>query len=172
MRVYHAEAAAQPQDSTCPSKPEARESGTQSYYYHCDEKSLTATGNLLVTVKWVKRPHLVGETALVARSKFCARRFVNRRCTLVLRASDLSSALRAAGLQRNPNAGQILLDFRYEDRLFWSLLFVLPGKICQSLLSLLPALNAAASCLRTPFVDERCNVSTSAVTRWKVSSGR
>ena len=166
MRVYHAEAAAQPQDSTCPSKPEARESGTQSYYYHCDEKSLTATGNLLVTVKWVKRPHLVGETALVARSKFCARRFVNRRCTLVLRASDLSSALRAAGLQRNPNAGQILLDFRYEDRLFW--IFRPTGKTCQSLLSLLPPLNATASCSRTPFGDERCNVSMSAGTRWKV----
>jgi hypothetical protein len=61
MRVHHAEAAAQPQDSTCPSKPEARESGTQSYYYHCDEKSLTAIGNLPVTVSgskdrilWVK----------------------------------------------------------------------------------------------------------------------
>ena len=85
---------------------------------------------------------------------------------LVLRASDLSCALRAARLRRNPNAGQIFLDFRYEDRLFW--IFRPTGKTCQSLLSLLPPLNATASCSRTPFGDERCNVSMSAGTRWKV----
>jgi hypothetical protein len=57
--------------STCPSKPEARGSDSQTSYYQCDEKLFTTIRDSPATVGWVKRRDVVGEIplALVALTR-------------------------------------------------------------------------------------------------------
>jgi hypothetical protein len=63
--VYHAETTEQVKPSTCPSKPEARGSDPQVFYYQCDEKLFTVTRDSPAIVEWVKRRDVVGEIPLV-----------------------------------------------------------------------------------------------------------
>jgi hypothetical protein len=47
-------------------------SGSQSFYYHIDEKYITAIRDSQVAAKWVKRPNPVGEIPLgLARLSVC-----------------------------------------------------------------------------------------------------
>jgi hypothetical protein len=115
--VYHAETAEQVKRSTRPSKPEARGSDPQAFYYQCDEKFFTAIRDSPVTVEWVKMRDVVGEIplALVALTRVGWQRAGGGQLGAIRVGQPFGPA--ESRLQKNPSVDQIFLDFRYKEQI-------------------------------------------------------